>query len=168
MAHASIEMYNYHAWANKTMLARLKEIPQELYHKEITSVFSTIAKVMPHIYITDTCWLYILQGQSMNEAMANANQLKEITEAMSIVELETMFLASAEQYNAFFSRHENKMEETLIVDNPYAGVRETSYSEIVLQIVNHATYHRGNITAMLRQMGQASAMTEYALYWYSK
>ena len=35
---------------------------------------------------------------------------------------------------------------------------------MVLQVVNHATYHRGNITAMLRQMGHASVMTEYALY----
>lgn len=53
------------------------------------------------------------------------------------------------------------------LDNPYAGIRDTSYAEIILQIVNHGTYHRGNITAMLRQMGHASTMTEYALYWYA-
>ncbi|NOU92421.1 damage-inducible protein DinB [Paenibacillus sp. LMG 31456] len=167
MAHASIEMYDYHVWANKTMLERLKEIPQDIYYKEIQSVFTSISKAMPHIYITDTCWLNILLGKSMNEAMGFANQMKENTEAKSIEELETLFSESSEQYKAFFNQQEN-MEKTIVIDNPYAGIRETSYSEIVLQIVNHGTYHRGNITAMLRQLGHASIMTEYALFWYSK
>ncbi|MGA3513472.1 DinB family protein, partial [Lactiplantibacillus plantarum] len=29
-------------------------------------------------------------------------------------------------------------------------------------------YHRGNISAMLRQIGHASVMTEFALFWYAK
>jgi uncharacterized damage-inducible protein DinB len=167
MKHTAIEMYDYHVWANQTMLDRLKELPQDVYDKEIQSVFSSISKVMPHIYLTDSCWLDILTGKSMNEAMALANPLKEHTETKRIEELETMFFEISERYKAFFNQQEN-MEKTIVLDNPYAGIRETSYSEIVLQIVNHGTYHRGNITAMLRQMGHASIMTEYALFWYSK
>ncbi|MCR8635187.1 DinB family protein [Paenibacillus radicis (ex Xue et al. 2023)] len=167
MAHASIEMYNFNVWANKTMLDRLKEIPQDIYNKEIQSVFPSISKAMPHIYITDICWLNILLGKSMSDALVYANQLKENTEAKSLEELEMLFLESSEQFKAIFNQQDN-MEKTIVVDNPYAGIRETSYSEIVLQIVNHATYHRGNITAMLRQLGYASTMTEYALYWYSR
>lgn len=167
MTHTSIEMYDYHVWANKTMLDRLKEIPQDIYQKEIQSVFPSISKVMPHIYITDYCWLDILSGKSMNEAIVISNQLKEQTETKSIEELETMFFEISERYKAFFNQQEN-MEKAIVLDNPYAGIRDTSYSEIVLQVVNHATYHRGNITAMLRQMGHASIMTEYALFWYSK
>ena len=45
--------------------------------------------------------------------------------------------------------------------------RETSLSEMVMHIVTHATYHRGNITSMLRQMGHASVTTDYTRYWYS-
>ncbi|MEW9702210.1 DinB family protein [Paenibacillus sp. SI8] len=166
MTQSAIDMFNYHVWANKTLLDRLKEIPQELYYQEIQSVFPTISKAMPHIYITDTCWLHILSGKSMNEAMALANQLKEAAKKMSIEELEAAFSELAKAYTLFFKEQEN-MEKTIVLDNPYAGIRETSYSEIVLQVVNHATYHRGNITAMLRQSGHASVMTEYALYWYS-
>ncbi|MDF2647517.1 MAG: dinB [Paenibacillus sp.] len=59
------------------------------------------------------------------------------------------------------------MEKRIMLDNPYTRLRDTSLSEMVLQVVNHGTYHRGNITAMLRQMGHASVMTEYALFWYS-
>jgi uncharacterized damage-inducible protein DinB len=107
MTQTSIEMYDYHVWANKTMLDRLKEIPQDIYQKEIKSVFPSISKVMPHIYITDYCWLDILSGKSMNEAMAISNQLKEQTETKSIEELETMFFEISERYKAFFNQHEN-------------------------------------------------------------
>lgn len=121
---------------------------------------------MPHIYLTDYAWLDILSGKSMTEALASADLLKEETGTKSIEELETMFIDLSERYKALFNQQED-MEKLLLIDNPYAGLRETSLSEIVLQVVNHATYHRGNITAMLRQMGCPSVMTEYALYWYS-
>ncbi|MFC5650707.1 DinB family protein [Paenibacillus solisilvae] len=167
MAHPAIEMYNYHVWANRTMLDRLKELPRDIYEKEIPSVFPSISKVMPHIYITDCCWFDILSGKSMNEAMAASRQLQELAETSSIEELQSLFHESSEKYQAFFSRQES-MDKTIVLDNPYAGIRDTSYSEIVLQVVNHGTYHRGNITAMIRQQGLASTMTEYGLYWYSK
>jgi uncharacterized damage-inducible protein DinB len=59
------------------------------------------------------------------------------------------------------------LEKRIELDNPYAGLRETSLAEIVLHVVNHGTYHRGNISAMLHQQGDASVMTDYAFYWYS-
>ena len=37
---------------------------------------------------------------------------------------------------------------------------------MILHVVNHGTYHRGNITAMLRQMGYASVPTDYGIYLY--
>lgn len=39
---------------------------------------------------------------------------------------------------------------------------------MVLHVVNHGTYHRGNISAMLHQLGDSSVMTDYAFYWYSE
>jgi uncharacterized damage-inducible protein DinB len=45
---------------------------------------------------------------------------------------------------------------------------KTSVSELVPHVVNHGTYHRGNITAMLRQMGYASVSTDYGIYLYLK
>ncbi|WP_313897918.1 DinB family protein [Brevibacillus sp. FSL L8-0520] len=33
-------------------------------------------------------------------------------------------------------------------------------------VVNHGTYHRGNIAAMLRQQGYAGVPTDYVFYLY--
>jgi uncharacterized damage-inducible protein DinB len=165
MKHTAVDMYDFHIWANQTMLQRLKEIPEDICRKEIPSVFPSISKVMPHIYMTDCIWLDVLLGKSLGEALADHNQQKEWIESKSLEELDAMFVESSKRFHAFFNQQES-MEKTLVLDNPYAGIRETSYSEIVLQVVNHGTYHRGNITAMLRQLGYPSVMTEYALFWY--
>ncbi|MEY9869279.1 putative damage-inducible protein DinB [Peribacillus sp. B2I2] len=45
---------------------------------------------------------------------------------------------------------------------------KTCVAELGPHVVNHGTYHRGNITAMLRQMGYASISTDYGLYLFLK
>ncbi|MED4584923.1 DinB family protein [Brevibacillus choshinensis] len=167
MANHPETMYDFHVWANQTMINHLKQLPRELYTQEIQSVFPTISKALAHIYLVDFTWLSILSGTSMNEAMTATHSRTAEVEAMSLEELEALYHEVSLGYQAFI-REQPDLEQTIVLDNPYAGVRDTSYAEILLQIVNHGTYHRGNITAMLRQMGHASTMTEYALYWYAK
>ncbi|WP_248927965.1 DinB family protein [Paenibacillus hamazuiensis] len=166
MTHTAIHMYNYHVWANKTMMDRLKQLPQDVYTQEIQSVFPSVSKVLPHIYSVDYTWYLVLTGTSMNEALSLAFGLQAQLEKQSLEDVEPAFAELSGKFKAFLSTQDN-LEQKIVLDNPYAGVRETSFAEIVLQTVNHGTYHRGNITAMLRQMGHASVMTEYALFWYA-
>lgn len=166
MANHAVTMYNYHVWANQTIFHRLKELPQEIYTREIQSAFPSVAKTMSHIYTVDLCWLHILSGKNMSEAMTLANQDKEEMEAKSIEDLEEAFSRLSERYKAFIEEQAD-LEQTIILDNPFAGLRETSFAEILMQVANHGSYHRGNIGTMLRQVGHSTVMTDYALYWYA-
>lgn len=76
-----------------------------------------------------------------------------------------IFAQLSEQYKEWL-HHQSDLEQTILLDNPFAGIRQTRLSEIVLQVVNHGTYHRGNISNMLRQLGHASTMNDYSLFWY--
>ncbi|MFE5429232.1 DinB family protein [Peribacillus simplex] len=154
-----LEMYNYHSWANVVIIDRLNELPQHIYHKEIQSGFS-------HIYLTDYAWFDIISGKSMDEAMASSNQLREEVEKKSIEEMKKIFLDLYERNKSLLSTED--MEKVIIVDNPYAGLLETTISESVLHVVTHGSYHRGNIATMLRQMGHTSVMQDFGLYLYSK
>lgn len=166
MTQSAERMYDFHVWANQTLINRLKELPPEVFRQEIQSVFPTVAKVIAHIYLTDRAWLDILAGRSMQAAMEASRQITEATESKSLAELEAMYAELSLRFKAFL-KDQPDLEKKITLDNPYAGVRETSLDEMVIQVVNHATYHRGNVTAMLRQMGYASVMTEYALFWYA-
>ncbi|MEW5550658.1 DinB family protein [Peribacillus frigoritolerans] len=161
-----LEMYNYHAWANGVIIDRLNELPEHIYHKEIQSGFSSVSKVLSHIYLTDYAWFDIISGISMNEAMASSSELKEEVEKKSIEEMKKKFIDLYERNKALLSTVD--MEKVMVVDNPYAGSLETTISESVLHVVTHGSYHRGNIATMLRQMGYTSVMQDFGLYLYTK
>ncbi|WP_258833442.1 DinB family protein [Peribacillus frigoritolerans] len=161
-----LEMYNYHAWANGVIIDRLNELPEHVYHKEIQSGFSSVSKVLSHIYLTDYAWFDIISGISMDEAMASSSELKEEVEKKSIEEMKKTFIDLYERNKALLSTVD--MGKVMVVDNPYAGSLETSISESVLHVVTHGSYHRGNIATMLRQMGHASVMQDFGLYLYTK
>ncbi|MFK9094277.1 DinB family protein [Bacillus salipaludis] len=159
-------LYNYHVWANQRIIDHLKKLSPEKYQKEMKSVFSSVSKVLSHIYLVDYGWLNILEGQNMNEAMQSSLQLQEKIENLPIEDLEMEFSTLSTRFISFLKSQED-IEKRIMLDNPWASLRETSLSEMILHVVNHGTYHRGNISAMLHQLGDSSVMTDYAFYWYS-
>jgi uncharacterized damage-inducible protein DinB len=163
MTHSAIDMYDYHAWANKQILERLKELSNDVYHQEVQSVFPSISKVVSHMFIVDQLWYHIISGTSFSEAL----EIKKVeTDSKSIEEIDKMFDELTEQYKQFLHEQED-LDKKLMLDTPWAGRRETSLSEMVNHIVTHGAYHRGNITAMLRQMGYPSVTTDLTVYWYA-
>jgi len=165
MNHHALKMYDYHVWANGVIIDRLKELPQDIYHKEIQTGFTSVSKVLSHIYATDYTWLDIISGKSMKEALLYADQLREQVETKSIEEMEKIFLDVSKRYKELFNSQES-VEKVIVVDNPYAGLLETSVFETVIHVVTHGSYHRGNIATMLRQMGHTSVMQDYGLYLF--
>ncbi|MFG6494903.1 DinB family protein [Fictibacillus sp. UD] len=162
MTHYAMNMYDYHVWANKTLFNRLLELGNAVYHQEIQSVFPSVSKVVSHMYIVDQLWFHIISGMSMSEALTIE---KVDTDTKTIEDMDMLFLHLTGRYKTFL-RQQEEMDKMLILDTPWAGRRETSLSEMITHIVTHGSYHRGNITAMLRQMGHASVTTDLTSYWY--
>ncbi|WP_145411949.1 DinB family protein [Paenibacillus xylanexedens] len=158
------EMYHYHVWASQIIMQRIQELPASMLHQEVNSSFPTLAHALSHMYAVDQMWYLVLTGTSMPEAL----QICMPRNGETFATIEKYFERYAElsnQYLDWFSLHKD-LEQALLLDNPFAGVRQTRFAEIVLHLVNHGTYHRGNISTMLRQLGHASVMNDYSSFWY--
>ncbi|MDA1877166.1 DinB family protein [Bacillus cereus group sp. BY112LC] len=164
MNHAK-NMYKYHLWANKVLLERIKELPSNVLYKEANSSYPNIAQTFSHIYVVDVMWLQVLKGIGMQEALEASMSLLEKTNLYSVDEFIKSFEELASQYEEWMNSQKD-LEQKINLNNPWSGARETAYSEILFHVANHGTYHRGNITTMLRQQGHASTMNDLALYWY--
>ncbi|MEY2300755.1 DinB family protein [Bacillus tropicus] len=165
MKEYMLKQVDYHAWANIRLFNRLKELPNydTIFTEQMQSVFPSIKDTFAHIYITDQVWLHILHGKSMNEAIQGREELRKKMENKSLHELEKMFENMANQYKDFLSTIQD-VNAAFVIENPYVGKLETSILELVQHVVNHGTYHRGNITAMIRQLGHSSTMMDFVLY----
>jgi uncharacterized damage-inducible protein DinB len=164
MTNHSVDMYNYHTWATQTILGRIKELPASVLSQEVNTSFPTIAHALSHIYTIDKMWYLVLTGSDMGEAVQACMPL--MTSILdSVDEYASRFDRLAEQYKEWL-QSQSDLEQSILLNNPFAASRHTRLSEIILQVVNHGTYHRGNISTMLRQLGHASTMNDYSLYWY--
>ncbi|WP_342047041.1 DinB family protein [Bacillus sp. OTU530] len=168
MRHHILSLYDYHVWANKRVFEHLKELPQNVYCQEIQSVFPSISEVLVHIYIVDTVWLNAMSGESFDKVTELKSQLQEKTKGKSLEEMGTMFWNLSNQFKVFFDS-QGDLDQTVLLEhpNPNLGRLETNLFELVQHVVNHGTYHRGNITAMLRQLGYPGIMTDHIFYLYA-
>lgn len=129
------------------------------------NVFPSISKTLAHIYITDAVWLSTMRESSFKQTRDMAKQLSSELEGKSLEETEVMFLGLTPEYTAFFA-HQVDLDQPISLDHPYIGKLTTRFAELIQHVVNHGTYHRGNISSMLRQLGHRGIPTDYVYYLY--
>jgi uncharacterized damage-inducible protein DinB len=162
MKHPSIQLYEYHVWANDRTFEHLRQLPVDVFRKEVQSVFSSIAETITHLYVVDNIWILAMSGASTEEVMGSAKSAKEQIQDQDLDSMRSMFAALQERYRAFLETHD--LDEFLLYSHPVHGSLSARYGDIVQHVVNHGTYHRGNITAMLRQQGFPGVPTDYVIY----
>lgn len=163
--HHALELYDYHVWANKKFFQRLKELPRDIYDQEIQSVFSSISKALVHIYMADTVWLGVMQENSMEEIQDSIAIAQDKTKDKSLEEMEKLFQSLSEEYQKLLN-NVSDLDKEISPVHPKFGRLDTQFSELVQHVVNHGTYHRGNLTAMIRQQGYSSVSNDYVFYLY--
>lgn len=144
----------YHHWANIKLMDHLGTIPETILNQEIQSVFPSVMRTLQHIYEVDKTWLH-----RINQSIPNHN----VPLFSSILEARSSFLELQQQYQGTLGDG-LKGNSPIIYTNSTGTEFMNSLEEIITHIVNHGTYHRGNISAMLRQLGTKSVSTDYIFY----
>jgi len=166
MKHPAIQHYNYHKWANSRIFEHLKSLPGEVYINHIKSVFSSIQEVIIHAYQAEGMWLSVMSGDDFSETMDVIKELKEKSSGGNLLEMQQLYSEMNEKYFDFLNNHDD-LDLKFTINHPRYGDLDASVSDMVKHVANHGTYHRGNITAMLRQQGNAGVSTDYIFYLYN-
>ncbi|MGG4490577.1 DinB family protein [Metabacillus idriensis] len=163
----AVQLYDFHKWSNTRVFNRLKELPMELYTNEIVSVFPSLSHVMVHMYLTDALWLKVIKQDSFDSIMAYLGICRKEAENRSLEELEGMFEKLGNEYELFLNQQADS-DKPFTIEHPQYGKLETNVFELIQHVANHGTYHRGNVTAMLRQQGVSGVPLDYVYYLYEK
>lgn len=165
MREQTIKTYDYHVWANKKVFERLEELPEEVLHQELGNVFPTIYQGLVHIYQVDTVWLSGMMGNSYEQIIALLGTIEAKTAGKSLQQILSAYWEKAEEYRVFLNSVIDLQAEKQF-PHPTFGVLNASIYELIQHIANHGTYHRGNISSMLRQLGHAGASSDLVFYLY--
>ncbi len=161
------QQYDYHHWANNRFFEHLKDLPEDIYDQEIQSVFPSISQVITHIYQVDAMWLSVMSGDSFEKTMTKINETKKQVANKDWAQMQELFADLAKQFHIFFDDVDD-FNNTMSIKHPEYGELKTTVAQLVQHVVNHGTYHRGNITAMLRQQDHPGIATDYIFYLYEK
>jgi uncharacterized damage-inducible protein DinB len=106
-----------------------------------------------------------MQGEKTEDIVVLVKNIKQEVSEKSLAEMEKLFAENTERYYDFLNSKAD-LDEKVVPEHPSFGKLETRLSELVRHVVNHGTYHRGNITAMLRQQGHPGTPTDYVFYLF--
>lgn len=144
-----LEIANYNFWANQKLVNYLQNYPDELLTKEVISSFPSIGKTLFHIWGAQAIWQFRLIGQSP-KAFPSQPHEKNITEAFNGL------LNSSKDLIAWISDHldeHSKLEKSISYKTLNGKTYTQEAHEILIHVMNHSTYHRGQIIMMAKQLG---------------
>ncbi len=150
------ELLEYHQWATTKTLDSSAKLNHEQLHRDLGSSFKSVFETLVHVYGADRAWLGRLTGQSPSRPNpSDYPSLEALREAWEVV---------LEGWKTVVAKFENPKLE--IHYKSYDGVPFTSsFEEIVKHVVNHGTYHRGQIAAMQRMLSGEAVSTDLISFY---
>ncbi|KWX87866.1 damage-inducible protein DinB [Paenibacillus riograndensis] len=157
------QLYEYHVWANDRLFTHLEQLPEEVFHAKVTSVFPSVSQTFGHMYMYEQLYMSVLAEVPNENIFPRIPDWTEEAQGKTVDEMRWLFASAAEQFSDLLRRTPD-LDKAMTIEHPRYGSLDTHFSEILRHVVNHGTYHRGNVTAMLRQHGHTGVPTDYMFY----
>ena len=142
------------------MLNAAAALPPEQFTRDLGSSFKSIRDTLAHTYAAENAWCLRWHGNSPTALIA-ADQFPDV-ESLRVAwtELES-------KVRAFINDHGEEGVTRVIDYKLLSGQPGSSPLWQMLQhIVNHGSYHRGQVTTMIRQMGGTPAKSVDMVAFY--
>ncbi len=151
-------MIAYTDWANGAILDAAAALDQEQLTRDLRSSFPSVRDTLLHIAESDWIWLQRWNGESPASPPG--------WNAATYNDMRARWAAVMSERRAFLTPIDDAgMLRRVAYRRLDGSEHESALWELLLHVVNHATYHRGQITTMLRQLGARTVSTDMTR-WY--
>src|SRR5262249_10390965 len=152
------KLLEYNDWANARTLESVAPLPQEELDRQLGGSFPSVRETLVHIYAAEWIWLERWHGTSP-KGLPSAD---ELTTLGALKER----WAKVEQKRQAFGRGltDSRLGETISYSNLKGDAKKNRLSDLLVHLVNHSSYHRGQVATMLRQLGKKPVSTDYVFF----
>jgi uncharacterized damage-inducible protein DinB len=142
-------LLDYHYWARDLVLDATEPLTPEQFVRDLASSFRSIRDTLAHTYSAEWVWNSRWQGVSPT-ALLPPEQFPDVSS------IRGAWSANEGKVRAFVNglgeEGVNRVFEYRLLSGQPG---RSTFSQILQHVVNHASYHRGQVTTMLRQLGAA-------------
>lgn len=158
MLNAIRRLYVYTRWANDQVVAACEAIPTDDVHRDLGGSFPSVLATLEHVAAADWVWLERWQGRSPGGFPdgVDTSSLEAIHRYwQDIQDRRAVWLESLTDAD---------LDRVVAYRNTKGGAYEGRLSDLLTHVVNHSTYHRGQLVTYLRQLGHPAPSTDLVLW----
>jgi len=152
-ANEARQLFAYGSWANGLVFGAARALPVEELTAPAASSFPSVGATLAHIVGTEWIWLRRWLGESLPAPpwVARAD-LAELELQRAAVE--------AERGSYLAGLKDADLDRTVSYLNLAGKAFTNPLSDLVRHVVNHSTYHRGQLATQLRHLGRTPPNTD--------
>lgn len=153
-------LVEYGRWARARMLDALDALTPEQYARAMGNSFDSVRDTVVHIYGAEWIWTARLDGESP-AAFPTVGDLPDVAT------LRRAWAALDERVDRIVSSLDDAGAiRTIEYRTMSFGPAASTVAQILQHVANHGTYHRGQVTTMVRQLGAAAPKATDLIFFY--
>jgi uncharacterized damage-inducible protein DinB len=141
-------LLDYHYWARDRILASVDALDHEQLTRDLGSSFRSIRDTLVHLCQTEWVWHQRWNG-------TNPTAIPDLPEPMEeAAAIRRYWTTQEREVRGFVERLGEPGIDRAIDYRTMAGQPgRSTYAQMIQHMVNHGSYHRGQVTTMVRQVG---------------
>jgi len=140
-------LLEYHYWARDRALEAAEPLLPQEYTRDLSSSFPSVRDTLVHIYSAELVWCSRWLGDS-------SIRMLDPAPFPDVATLRTAWKEHESRVNGVLRRMGERGLDHVIEYQTIDGKSwKQPFVHMFVHMVNHASYHRGQVTTMLRQLG---------------
>ncbi|MDP1675304.1 MAG: DinB family protein [Bacteroidota bacterium] len=152
-------LFEFNSWANARTIQALDSLSEEQLYMDLKNSFGSIHGTLVHLCGAEDIWLQRLNGANPGIFMKNEN-----FPTYSSVKTKWKNVEEGWQ-NYLVTLTDQELTRTLIFNIQRGDEVTQKVWQSLQHLVNHSTYHRGQITTMIRQSGGTPIGTDLIVFY---
>lgn len=151
-------LYAYNRWANERVLQAVAALSDDQLQRDLGSSFRSVWQTLVHVVWGEWLWLgrWLEWAQGPGSDPRGCRDLERLRERwMTLMDQQHSFLGHLT---------DPRLQRSLTYENPPGVAWTYPLGQMLQHVVNHSTYHRGQVATMLRQSGVAVLPTDFLVY----
>lgn len=153
-------LHAYHRWASERVSAAAAGLTREQFVRPLASSFGSVRDTLVHLCWADGVWLSRWKG----EPVAAASDPGAFPDAGTLRRRWTEVQGDAWAF--LDGRSDADLARPVVYTNLRGQPDEAPLGVLVSHLVNHGSYHRGQLVTLMRQLGLTDLpTTDLIAYW---
>ncbi len=153
------KLLRYRAWADRLTYGAVAALPEGAAEAARATIFGNMLRTLSHTYVVDDIFQAHLQGRAHGYTSRNTS------EPLALDELWRRQRAMNDWYLAYAGAlSAAQAAEEVAFQFIGGGEGRMSREEMILHVVNHATYHRGFVADMFYQVPAKPPATDLPVF----